>query len=555
MILEYVIDYRSSSQIYEKIFLKSIKEHSLSGKLVKDGFYLKCYIEADDTENFSNFATDFAKKLPHSIFLYDTKVNVIEDMPDDEFILEDKQKLDIPFCLECSKSVLDENSSSYYDIFKSCDICGHNIDGEHKSYKKEFEMIADLIKDGKTIKINTSYATYNIGKVSKLCDEIDFDIVAYDYATIKKFTHAKDYELKALASIEKPFIKLKTNIKFKTDIEDLQEELIRFKLADDFMLYLLLQELNKNDINMIFISKDKIKADEEFILFEQVTQKEPIEIVVSKNQHAIVKGDKGLEVFPTLTTEIAPIVGATYSVIKEHNLKDDNIAGIYLSKKYQNGIVIYGKKYGMINYLSLEAHYNSISDIFQKIKSTDESGKKLIENYISKFPKHCENILNLSFDKNYFNIHELWGIMSIILNFSSSSNLDIASNVLQNNSISFLGNRGPRIDYKVIKNKNTTSLNYLMIIRSAMSFKLAGIDDLTLSYGVIESFAEFLVNEIGDIKDNFNVSSTVLAGSLFQNSKLFTKLNDEAYINDDIYFNNQLLIDGKNITYGDFLIN
>jgi len=29
MILEYIIDYRSSSQIYEKCFLKSLKKHSL----------------------------------------------------------------------------------------------------------------------------------------------------------------------------------------------------------------------------------------------------------------------------------------------------------------------------------------------------------------------------------------------------------------------------------------------------------------------------------------------------------------------------------------------
>jgi len=480
-------------------------------------------------------------------------VNVIDNIPLGSYTPENKKKLDIPFCLDCLEAVLDENNKSYYDIFRSCELCGYNVKGEHKNYKKEIVNIANIIKSGKNIKLNTFYGTYNIGMISKQCDDINFDIIAYDYATIKKYTHAKDYELKALASIEKPLVKLKTNIKFKTDIEDLQNELIRFKLPDDLILYLLLEELNKDKIDMLFITKENIETSNSFTLVKPEDEKEPIEIVASQNNIAIINGEKGLVDFPILTTEIAPIVGATYSVIKEHSLKDDNIAGIYLSKKYQNGIVIYGKKYGMINYLSLECEYSSIADIFEKIKSTDEAGVKLIKNYIDKFPNHCESILNVSFSKHSFNIYEFWGIMSVVLNFSSSYNLKTASKTLENNSISFLGAKGPRIDYKLNKNKNTTSLDFLMILRSAMSFKLADIDDLSLSYGVIESFAEFMVNEIGNIKDNFSVTSTVLAGSLFENSKLFAKLNAEAYINDAIYFNNQLLIDEKNITYGDYM--
>ena len=553
MILEYIIDYRSSSQIYEKCFLKSLKKNSLEGKVLKDGFYIKCYVKADNTEDFASFATDFAKKLPHSIFLYDTKVNVIDNMPSGNYTLENKKKLDTPFCLDCLEAVLDENNNSYYDIFQSCELCGYNVEGEHRNYKKEILEIVNIIKSGKNIKLNTLYGTYNIGIVSKICNDINFDIVAYDYATIKKYTHAKDYELKALASMEKPLVKLKTNIKFKTDIEDLQNELIRFKLADDFILYLLLEELNKDGISMLFITKADIETANSFTFVQLEDEKEPIEIVASQSNIAIVSGNKGLVDFPILTTEIAPIIGATYSVIKEHNLKDDNIAGIYLSKKYQNGIIIYGKKYGMVNYLSLECEYSSISDIFEKIKSTDETGAKLIKNYISKFPNHCENILDVSFSKHSFNLYEFWGIMSVVLNLSSSYDLITASNILENNSISFLGAKGPRIDYKLNKNKNITSLDFLMILRSAMSFKLAGIDDLTLSYGIIESFAEFIVNEIGNIKDNFSVTSTVLAGSLFENNKLFAKLNTEAYINDAIYFNNQLLIDEINITYGNYI--
>ena len=552
MILEYIIDYRSSSGLYERCFLDSLKKHSLQGKLIKDGFKIKCYVEADDTDDFSNFATDFAKKLPHSIFLYDTKVSVIEDMPDDEYVLENIEKRDTPFCLECLENVLDEKSQNYYDIFKSCKICGYNVEGKHRSYEEEFKRMATAIKDGKNIKLTTFYGTYNVGKISKICDEIDCDIVAYDYATIQKYTHVKDYELKALASIEKPFIRLKTNIKFKMDIEELQNELIRFKLPDDFILYFLLKELNQFGIDMIFMTKESIETQEEFVFAKPINEKEPIEVVVSQKHIAIIKGDKGLPEFPVLSTNIAPIVGATYSVIKEHNLKDMDVAGIYLSKKYQSGIVIYGKKFGVINYLSLECNFSSFSDIFEKIRATNETGKKLVESYIAKFPEHCRKILNIPFEKENFNIYELWGLMSIILDFSPSTQIDVASKVLENNSISFLGEKGPRIDYKVFKKNNKTSLDYLMIIRSAMSFKLAGIDDLTLSYGIIESFVEFLANEIESVRENFNIDLVVASGSMLENKKLFAKLSVESSINGSLYFNNQLLVDGANITYGDY---
>ena len=85
-----------------------------------------------------------------------------------------------------------------------------------------------------------------------------------------------------------------------------------------------------------------------------------------------------------------------------------------------------------------------------------------------------------------------------------------------------------------------------------MSFKLAGIDDLTLSYGIIESFVEFLANEIESVRENFNIDLVVASGSMLENKKLFAKLSVESSINGSLYFNNQLLVDGANITYGDY---
>ena len=229
MILEYQLDYRSNAQIFQKIFLNLIEKYGLNGKVIKEHFLVKCYIEIEHSEAFDKFSSEFARLLPNSIFLYDTQVNVIEDMPKGECDINPK-KLPMPFCLECLEGVMDKNGKDYYNIFKECDVCGYNISGEHKNYQQDIQNIATSIKNEDIIQINTFYGKYIIGKITQNIDNINFDIIAYDYATISKYTHASDYELKTLASIEKPFIKLKTNLKFKTDIVELKRDIFRFNL-------------------------------------------------------------------------------------------------------------------------------------------------------------------------------------------------------------------------------------------------------------------------------------------------------------------------------------
>jgi hypothetical protein len=551
MILEYQLDYRSDAQIFQKIFLNLIKKYELNGKVLKDQFLIKCYVEIEHSEAFDKFSSEFAKRLPNSIFLYDTKVNVIEDMPEGVYEVN-SNKLPIPFCLECLESVMDKNSKDYYNIFKECDICGYGISGEEKNYKQDIQDIAISIKNGLNIKINTFYGKYIIGKITKNIESIDFDIIAYDYVTISNYTHATDYELKALASIEKPFIKLKTNLKFKTNIEEFKKDIFRFKFADDFILHLLMMELHALDIDLIFITKEDLKYDNN-IDFVTPIEFEPIEVVASPTHIAIVKGNKGLPTFNNQAKNNIPCVGATYSIIKEHNLtqKYENILGVYLSKEQQNAILLYGKKYGIKQYLLLEFSFNSISEILESIASLDEIGAKLINNYKNKFDNLYNKTKDIKFEKNKFNIYELWGIVAIILGFNNTTNIKEASSILENNTMLFLGDRGPRIDYKITQEDSNISIQPLKIIQSAISFKLAGIDDLTLSYGIVESFIEFLSNEIDNLKETMSIEAVAFSGSLFENNKLFAKTVKEISSNHKIYFNNQLHTDKNNLFYVD----
>jgi hydrogenase maturation factor HypF (carbamoyltransferase family) len=176
---------------------------------------------------------------------------------------------------------------------------------------------------------------------------------------------------------------------------------------------------------------------------------------------------------------------------------------------------------------------------------------KLINNYKNKFSELYKQIKDIRFEKNSFNIYELWGIFAIVLGFNNTTSITQASKTLENNTMLFLGERGPRIDYKITKTNNVISLQVLKTLQSAISFKLAGIDDLSLSYGIIESFVEFLSNEIDNLKETMGVEAVAFSGSLFENNKLFAKTVKEVSSNHKIYFNNQLHIDKNNLFYVD----
>jgi len=59
MILEYSLDYRSTSLIYEKIFLNQLKVSNLSGEIVRDGYILKLFVESQEIEKLEEFATNY----------------------------------------------------------------------------------------------------------------------------------------------------------------------------------------------------------------------------------------------------------------------------------------------------------------------------------------------------------------------------------------------------------------------------------------------------------------------------------------------------------------
>jgi len=399
MVLECSFEYKSSSLVYDKILSRVLLSSELEGRLVKSDNSIKLYVESENPDLLEQFANDLSLELPHSIFLHNTEVNVVDELPKNDFILPQAKKPDLSFCPSCLNKVLDETSEDYYNPFCECEACGYSEDGIKGTYKGLFEKIANSISNDKIVKVDTFYGEYYVGKLSEKCNDVAFDILSYDLASIAKYTSATKNETVALGAIEKPLISLKTNLKFKTDFEGVEEEILRFKLADDFILHLILVELHKLGINLVFMTKDKMDYQDEILLAEPKKDLEPIECVVGEKNIVILSGNKGLPEFELCEEKVIPFLGAFNSVIKEHNFSEKTVVGVNLSKEYHNNILVYGKKFGLVEYLSFKAEYSSMNEVLEAIASTNETGAKLLENYKNKFPELYETMSKITFNE------------------------------------------------------------------------------------------------------------------------------------------------------------
>jgi hydrogenase maturation factor HypF (carbamoyltransferase family) len=138
----------------------------------------------------------------------------------------------------------------------------------------------------------------------------------------------------------------------------------------------------------------------------------------------------------------------------------------------------------------------------------------------------------------------------MIFGLSDTTDPLVAARVLEAHAVAFEGTRGPRIDYIPVRENAKVALDPLKTIRSVISFKLADVDPQGLAFGVIESFLEFVGNELNEIQQSMNTTAVAIYGSLLDNKDLFAKIATEAGTSHTVYFNNQLPVDGRNALYG-----
>ncbi|MGL2503247.1 protein hydE, partial [Helicobacter pylori] len=189
---------------------------------------------------------------------------------------------------------------------------------------------------------------------------------------------------------------------------------------------------------------------------------------------------------------------------------------LYLSFKRPTRLLLHANG-SLKTLLSISFDFNQI---FNTLKQ-DEKASRMLQNYATKFPDFYARILELSHHNlGGANLLDFFRILGFVLGYSedfcAQSVIPLAKECLRP--------KGPRIDYKILKDDSLKmALNFSKIMHSAMSFRLAGVENEILSLGILDSLAEFLGNFIWDNAQNFSVQEVTIAGDFF-GEKVFLDL-------------------------------
>ncbi len=565
MIIKFIFNAPTNTGIIEKICIRVAQSCGVKLGLSRDLENIYAYIEADE-ENIEAFSRELAGELPLSVFLKSLKAEICEEFEDD-------LKRDFPFvsqppCPKCIKEVKDKNSKHYFDIFHHCEVCGYEVIS-----KPEIEAETVIKNIAKKLKNSSVFVQTMNGKfeISKDIENADI-IVARDLAVIAKYFLSFEGDAKALASIEKPLVTLKTNLEFKKNF-GVSTPAFEVKLPDDMILELIFEA---GEFELLGLKNSEKTED---LSFEVKVEKTPKAVVTDSRTKDVLlyTGERGL--VPYFEKEIQngvkgkykefcaissdektvidicgdgkaakPAYASFYGVMKQWELEEKNIMGFCFYKEDESKVFLHSPKFGLVEYIDFHFRFKNFEEIFSLISTMNDTGKKLVSNFKNKRNELFVNALNADISSSTNGIYYLWGLIGNVLGFGND--IKTSAEMLLKYANEAMTKKGPRIDYKVQNN----ILDPLWAIRTAMSFNLAGVDDYLISFGVIESFAEFLSNSYESVNRDTKLNGAVIAGDLFE-GEFLNKIYSYIDKNYPVFTPRGLPLTGQIEAFGSSVIN
>lgn len=451
---------------------------------------LRLWIECENSEMIEEIAQDLSEKIPQSIYLDEVSSNIFASKTLPQSLNFVKPKSSAFFCPQCLKTQED-----------ICEVCHQEV---KRISKQVLEEIIKELLEGKKLKLKTPSGEHILSL------EPSLRIYCLDIEKILEVCTPTNKELVALASYERPTLRIKSYGEY------IQNEYVAISLAQDKILLDLFELLKGRGVSFVYGGSEVQKVYE---LSEIVSCSD--ELVVYENEHfAILKTqeiDRDLkEKFLSMQSEDKAFLS---TIITENHLEQSNILNFYFSKKGQDKISLYNSQTQWFNEIMSFSLPKDLFTLLEEIKALDEGGERLIANFSQKFPHLLEK--NIDFSSFPQGIYGIWEIVRVLLRLKQNP-LQIA----QNN----LDKRGVAIDYVFEKDSLILQrFNIARCIRSAMSFKMAGVEDEIIALGYIESFSHLSSKIYIAIRGLVDIEGISLSGDLFANKM----------IGDFFYFNNR----------------
>ncbi len=319
-------------------------------------------------------------------------------------------------------------------------------------------------------------------------------VIFSDLSSVLSCTKLPLEDAKYLASLEKPSIKASLKSVFKDTFKN--DEIIA-QLPFDPILNLLCRILQDDGIEFVFTHANN---SQEALLHYETLFKTPKRLITPTKKFV-------------LENNLSTIA---FKDELEFLKETPNSIVLYLSFKHPTRLLLHANG-SLKTLLSVSFDFNQSFNLLKQ----DEKASRMLKNYATKFPNFYARILELSkYQLGGANLLDFFQILGFVLGYSE----DFCAQSVISLAKECLRPKGPRIDYKILKDDSfKMALNFSKVMHSAMSFRLAGVENEILSLGILDSLAEFLGNFIWDNAQNFSVQEVTIAGDFF-GEKVFLDL-------------------------------
>ena len=550
MILAFEFNYVSHNGILENLLKEIASDCGIIHKIIRKESIVTLFVEAEET-TLGAFADTLSASLPLSIFFKSSSVEVVDAMPDEaevlpslsynaEFTPKNLASVDSPSSPHYLSPILGEKEL-HVSLFQDDKELLHV--NTSAGYETLYKSVAELISSGENVSIQTKNGSFVFGKIENSTEYKEFEVIATDLSVVERMVVCRENEIKALASLERPAIRFKVNALFAQK-EILTQTRVTLRLADDLFLYQLSKQLFAKGIGFLF-KASSCKASHRVMLSATQNALEPLTISVLENGAILIL--KGTDYASTalkasLKKFDEPSHAAFASIMQEHQLFDATSSCFYFSTLHNDRIMHYSKEHGMLNLVEISLS-SSFEELFAEVERSSESAERLVSNYKEQFPEIYAKAVAITIPSNTpKSVYSLWKMMAIALGLCDD--FERAGEQLLENAEDFGGLKGPRIDYFLQKEDALSSdLDYVRMLRSGMSFKLAGTDNTTLSFGYMESLSYFISDLADAHKENLMSTKIALCGSLFGYKRFSEMLIKNLKPNHTIYLNKELPID------------
>lgn len=355
-------------------------------------------------------------------------------------------------------------------------------------------------------------------------------LMFWEMGALQSFMRIDSAQLSCLASVEKPSMKLCPKDIFRDELLVSGVE-IECLLAFEPMLMLLGSCARACGVEYVFIRKSKKPPHLTYTSLFAVPKLE--RIIYGRDGIYLHDRRSKHDLFsiiakhyPRQDQEEAKALESNAKKPKTQREQNASLMLVcYLSLAHNSAIWIYdGASYKQalpVCFASSEA--SMLETLAREYKGAD----RLLANYQAHFG--ALSALESSLDSTpriSKNLTDMFAIIARVLGFCESrASDDCAKESLLNYAKLCLRDKGPRIDYKLKKTpQGGLELDYPRILRSCMSFALAGVEREMIAFGVLDSLAEFLGNFVRDMAQNYALGQVFVCGDMLSHKIFFDKI-------------------------------